>query len=153
MWPTDAGPHSVFSFEFTQEAGCQQRNLKLSPDSSLPALHLDLAAGQLQQCEMRENSQNHWMVEIERDFCRSSGLTALFTVGHLEQAAKDCVQMAFKYLQGWRYLNIPTISLGNQCQCSISITVHPECANSLSNLSRNRNLWQSRSRLGKATLK
>lgn len=100
-----------------------------------------------------ENSQNHWMVEIERDFCRSSGLTALFTVGHLEQAAKDCVQMAFKYLQGWRYLNIPTISLGNQCQCSISITVHPECANSLSNLSRNRNLWQSRSRLGKATLK
>ena len=43
-------------------------------------------------------SQNHRMVEAERDLWRSSGPTLLLKQGHLEPAAQDHVQTAFEYL-------------------------------------------------------
>ena len=47
------------------------------------------------------------MAEVGRDLWRSSGPTPLLKQGHPEQAAQDCVQMAFEYLQGWRLHSLP----------------------------------------------
>lgn len=70
-----------------------------------PYIWILLLVFKIQQREMSENSQNHSMVEVEGDLCRSDP-TALFKLGYLEQAAKDCVQMASKYLQAWISHNI-----------------------------------------------
>ena len=51
-------------------------------------------------------SQNHRMVVAGRDLCESSSPSPLPKQGHLEQAAQDLVQAAFKYLQRRRLYNL-----------------------------------------------
>lgn len=48
---------------------------------------------------------NHRMVEVGRDFWRSSVSAPLLRQGHLGQVAQDRVKMAFEYLQWWRLHN------------------------------------------------
>ena len=63
-------------------------------------------------------SQNSRKVEAGRDLWRSSYPIPLLREGHLEQVAQDRVQMAFKYLQGWRFHNFsgqPVLVLGHPC--------------------------------------
>jgi len=50
-------------------------------------------------------TQNHRMVEVERDLWRSSGPTPLLKQGDLELAAQDHDQTASKHLQGGRLHN------------------------------------------------
>lgn len=45
-------------------------------------------------------SQNYRMAKVERDPWRSSSPVSLITWGRLEHITRDCVQTAFKYLQG-----------------------------------------------------
>ena len=45
------------------------------------------------------SSQNHRMVGVGRDLCRSSSPTLLPKQGHLQQAAEDLVQEGLEYLQ------------------------------------------------------
>ena len=40
------------------------------------------------------------MVEVGRDFWRSSSPTPLIKQGHWEPIAQDCVETAFEYFQG-----------------------------------------------------
>lgn len=51
-------------------------------------------------------SQNHKMVEVGRNLCRSSDPTRLLKQDHLEHIAQDHVQVAFEYRQGWRLHNV-----------------------------------------------
>jgi len=52
-------------------------------------------------------SQNHRMVGVGRDLCRSSSPTLLPKEGHLQQAAEDLVQVGLEYLQRSRLHNLP----------------------------------------------
>ena len=47
------------------------------------------------------------MVGVGKDLWRSSSPTPLLKQGHLEQAAQDCVQAGFEYLQRRRLHNLP----------------------------------------------
>ena len=49
-------------------------------------------------------SQNHRIIGIRRDLCRSSSSTSLLKQVHLDQAAQDIVQAGFEYLQ-WRRIH------------------------------------------------
>ena len=54
-------------------------------------------------------SQNYRMVEVRRDLWRSLVPTSLLKEGQQscpEQTAKDCVQEALEYLQGWMQYNL-----------------------------------------------
>ena len=51
-------------------------------------------------------SQNHRMVEVERNLWRSSCATPLPKQDHQEQVVHDRVQMAFDHLQGWWHHNL-----------------------------------------------
>jgi len=57
-----------------------------------------------------------------RELRRSSHPTRLLKEGRIEPIAQDHVQTAFEYLQGGRL----TTSLGNLCQCLVTLTVK-EC--------------------------
>jgi len=50
-------------------------------------------------------SQNYRIFEVGSDLWRSSCATYLLMQSHLEVVAKDHVQIAFEYLQGWRLHN------------------------------------------------
>ena len=52
-------------------------------------------------------SQNHRMVGVGRDICGSSSPTPVPKQGHLQQAAQDCIQAGFEYLQRRRLHNLP----------------------------------------------
>jgi len=52
-------------------------------------------------------SQNHNMVEFERDLYGSSSPSPLPKQGHLQQAAQDLIQVGLEYLQGSRLHNLP----------------------------------------------
>jgi len=52
-------------------------------------------------------SQNHRMVEVGRDLWGSCSPTSLPKQGHLHQAAQDCVQVGFEYLQRRRLCSLP----------------------------------------------
>lgn len=43
------------------------------------------------------------LIEVERDFSWSSAPTPHIKQGHPEPAAHDCIQIALKCLQGWRF--------------------------------------------------
>lgn len=58
-----------------------------------------------------KESQNHRLLQVRRDLCRSSGPTPLFKQGHLDQ-------MALEYLQGWRLHSFS----GQVCQSSVTLT-------------------------------
>jgi len=59
-------------------------------------------------------SQNHRMVGVGRDLCGSSSPTTLPKQGHLHQAAQDCVQVGFEYLQKRRFHNLPGQPVNSQ---------------------------------------
>jgi len=52
-------------------------------------------------------SQNHRMFGVGRDLCGSPSPTPLPKQGHPEQAAQDCVQVGFEYLQRRRLHSLP----------------------------------------------
>lgn len=47
-------------------------------------------------------SQSYRTVEVGKDVWTSLGANSQLRLGHLELLAQDCVQMTFKYFQGWR---------------------------------------------------
>lgn len=47
-------------------------------------------------------SQNYRRVDIGKDVWISLGPSFQLRLGHLELLAQDCVQMTFKYFQGWK---------------------------------------------------
>jgi len=59
------------------------------------------------KASMEDRSQNHRMVGVGRDLCGSSSPTLLPKQGHLQQAARDCVQAGLEYLQRRRVHNLP----------------------------------------------
>jgi len=51
-------------------------------------------------------SQSDGMVKVGSDLWSWSCSTPLLKHGHLKQVAQDHVQMAFEYLQGWRFQSL-----------------------------------------------
>lgn len=86
------------------------------------------------ECEIQElQNQNHQIIEVERDLCKSSCPT-LFKQGHLEQVLQDQAQKAFKYIQGCRVCNL--------CQCSITLTVQMKPSVSIDSCSVTDHHWK-----------
>jgi len=67
-----------------------------------------------------KESQNGRMVEAGRDLWRSSRPTPLLKQGHLELVAQECV---FRWLLSVSEDGYSTTSMGNLCQCSVTLTV------------------------------
>jgi len=62
-------------------------------------------------------SQNHRMVGLGSDLCRSSSPTPLPKQGHLQQAAQDLFEAGVENLQRRRVNNLS----GNLSQCSVTL--------------------------------
>ena len=73
----------------------------------------------ISESALAHNSQDCRMFEIARDHWRSSSPISLLNQGHLKSVAQNYVQMALEISK----TGDSTTSLGNLCQCSVTLTV------------------------------
>jgi len=92
--------HVHLVFQLSMEILCSRHEALSSSDKA--GLYLILQLCGLSPRLHMMSSQNHRIVVFGRDLWTSSGPIPLLKQGHLEPVARDHVQVAFEYLQGWR---------------------------------------------------